>query len=85
MPLLFESKTEWLFRDIIVVTCEHEQQLQRLCRRDEMSEEAALARMRAQMPQAYKAAHASILIDNSGSITNTEQQVSSSLRLICKN
>lgn len=75
MPLLFETKSEWLFRDIIVVTCDHEQQLQRLSHRDGISEEAAIARVRAQMPQAYKAAHAGILIDNSGSITNTRQQV----------
>jgi dephospho-CoA kinase len=75
MPLLFETKSEWLFREIVVVTCEQEQQLERLCRRDDISEEAALIRIRAQIPQAYKAAHASILIDNSRSIANTRQQV----------
>lgn len=75
MPLLFETKSGWLFSDIIVVTCDHEQQLQRLCHRDDISEEVALTRIRAQIPQAYKAAHASILIDNSGTITATRQQV----------
>jgi dephospho-CoA kinase len=75
MPLLFETKSEWLFREIVVVTCEHEKQLERLCHRDDISQDAALTRIRAQIPQAYKAAHASILIDNSGSITDTRQQV----------
>jgi dephospho-CoA kinase len=75
MPLLFETHAEWLFADIIVVTCSHEQQLKRLCRREELDEAAALARIQSQMPQAYKAAHASILIDNSGTIAETRQQV----------
>ena len=75
MPLLFETKSTWLFSDIIVVTCDPEQQLQRLRLRDGSAEEDAAQRITAQMPQAYKAAHATILIDNSGSIATTRQQV----------
>lgn len=75
MPLLFETKSQWLFSDIIVVTCTPEQQLQRLCARDSLSQDAASARIRAQMDLAYKAAHGTIIIDNSGSVDDTLLQV----------
>lgn len=75
MPLLFETKSEWLFSDIIVVTCTSEQQLQRLCQRDGLSQDAASARVAAQLDMSYKAAHSTILIDNSGSRDDTISQV----------
>lgn len=77
MPLLFETKSEWLFSDIIVVTCTPEQQLERLCSRDNLSQEAASSRIRAQFDMSYKAAHGTLIIDNSGSIQDTLVQVRS--------
>lgn len=76
MPLLFETKSQWLFSDIIVVTCTPEQQLERLCNRDSLSQDAASARVRAQLDMSFKAAHATLLIDNSGSKEETLAQVS---------
>lgn len=77
MPLLFETKSQWLFSDIIVVTCTPEQQLERLCLRDSLSQDAATARIQAQLDMSYKAAHATMLIDNSGTKEETLAQVRS--------
>eukprot|EP00892_Ulva_mutabilis_P001203 jgi/Ulvmu1/11083/UM007_0265.1 len=75
MPLLFETKSQWLFSDILVVTCTPEQQLERLCQRDGLSHDAAQARVAAQLDMSYKAAHSTVLIDNSGSTDDTVAQV----------
>lgn len=77
MPLLFETKSEWLFSDIIVVTCTPEQQLERLRSRDNLSQAAASSRIRSQLDMSYKAAHGTLIIDNSGSIQDTLIQVHS--------
>ncbi|KAI6177904.1 Dephospho-CoA kinase [Aphelenchoides fujianensis] len=54
IPLLFESKLEGFFQNIVVVHCTVENHVQRLCRRDGISEEQARARIAAQLPAAYK-------------------------------
>jgi len=58
-----------------VVTCSPQFQLERLMQRNNFSREEALLRMAAQPPQAEKVAHATVVIDNGGSLTETEQQV----------
>ncbi|MEM8534078.1 MAG: dephospho-CoA kinase [Chloroflexota bacterium] len=60
---------------IWVVTCQPEQQLERLMRDRGMSEEEAHTRMDAQPPQAEKVAQADVVIDNSGTLGATQQQV----------
>jgi dephospho-CoA kinase len=58
-----------------VVTCRPEQQLERLVQTRGMSVAEARARIEAQPPQAEKAARADVLIDNAGSLAQTEAQV----------
>jgi dephospho-CoA kinase len=58
-----------------VVTCRKEQQLARLVKQRDLSEEEALQRIEAQPPQGAKLALADVVIDNSGSLTETWQQV----------
>jgi dephospho-CoA kinase len=64
-----------------VVTCHPEQRIQRLARRLGISEDSARAevarRMAAQMPDAEKVKAADFVIDNSGSLESTAQQVRS--------
>ena len=60
---------------IWVVTCTPEQQLQRLIATRGMSEAEARMRIDAQPPQAEKVAQADVVIDNSGALDATIQQV----------
>ncbi len=58
-----------------VITCEEHQQLRRLVDQRGMSEADARQRIAAQPPQSEKVAVADVVIDNSGSLAETEQQV----------
>jgi dephospho-CoA kinase len=58
-----------------VVTCPPEVQLARLMKRNNFSREEALLRMQAQPPQEEKVAVATVVIDNGGTLAETEQQV----------
>jgi len=58
-----------------VVTCPPKVQLERLTKRNNFSEEEALTRIKAQPAQAEKVARADVVIDNGGSLTETEAQV----------
>jgi dephospho-CoA kinase len=77
--LILESGTAGRFDHLIVVTCHPEQRVQRFARRLGISEDAARAevarRMAAQMPDEEKVKAADFVIDNSGSLDATEQQV----------
>lgn len=72
---LFESSLAHECDEVWVVTCRPEQQLTRLMARDQLSEEEALTRIRAQSPQEEKIARADSVIDNSGSVEATLAQV----------
>jgi dephospho-CoA kinase len=50
-------------------------QLQRLMHRDKCTQQAALARLNAQMPLASKLEYSDHVLDNSGSLTELEEQV----------
>ncbi len=60
---------------LLVVTCEPELQLARLMARDGIGREEALARIRAQAPQAEKVALADAVVDNSGSREDTRRSL----------
>ncbi len=69
------------FCDVVwVVVCDAEQQLQRLVQRRGMSEADARQRIAAQPPQREKVAVADVVIDNSGTLVQTEQQVEAAWR-----
>lgn len=73
--LMIESGGYKRFDKLIVVWCEPEIQLQRLMKRDGLSEEDANARIRAQMPQEEKKRFADHLIDTSAGFDATREQV----------
>jgi dephospho-CoA kinase len=75
VPLLFESKLEWMFSEIMLVYVPRQMQLQRLMQRDGLTPEQAESRLRAQMPIDEKKSLADIVIDNSGSLEETERQI----------
>jgi dephospho-CoA kinase len=58
-----------------VVTCSAADQLRRLTERRALSHDEARARIAAQPPQEDKVRHAAVVIDNSRTLAETEQQV----------
>jgi dephospho-CoA kinase len=76
--ILEAGMTESLDR-LVVVSCRPEQRIERLARRLKVDEETAAAevsrRMAAQLPDEKKTKAADYVIDNSGSLDETRQQV----------
>ncbi|MAS28346.1 MAG: dephospho-CoA kinase [Synechococcus sp. NAT40] len=79
IPLLFEAGLEALCSEIWVVQCTPTQQLTRLCQRDGLDQEAALARVRAQWPMREKCQHADLVLDNSGAPERWKAQIAEQL------
>ena len=75
VPLLFEGKMHHLFDLTMLVLIAPEEQLCRLIRRNKMNRDEAEDRLKSQMPITEKIALADIVIDNEGSITETEKKV----------
>jgi dephospho-CoA kinase len=65
-----------------VVTCRREQQIERLMRTRGYSQEEAEMRVDAQLPQSEKVARADVVIDNSGTLDSTRNQVHEAWRTI---
>jgi dephospho-CoA kinase len=85
--LMIEAGTYRNYDKIIVVTCRPEIQKQRLNARSKLSEAEIEARIRAQMPMEEKVKYADFVIDSSGPIEETLEQVRrvyEQLRLITK-
>jgi dephospho-CoA kinase len=75
IPLLFESKLQHMVDKIVVVYAPASVQLARMLERDELDEEQAHKRLRAQWPIEQKKQLADFLIDNTGTREETERQV----------
>jgi dephospho-CoA kinase len=77
--LILEAGGADRFDHLVVVTCHPEQRVRRFAERLGLSEEVARAeverRMAAQIPDEEKIKAADVVIDNSGSLESTEQQV----------
>jgi len=73
--LLVESGRYKDFDGLVVVTASPETQLERVLARGDLSEEAAQARIDAQLPLLAKVRVATHLIDNYGDLEATKQQV----------
>jgi len=77
--LIFEAGARERFEKMIVVTCKPEQKAGRFAARAGIDEIAAQAeverRAKAQIPDQEKVRHADYVIDNSGSLEQTRQQV----------
>jgi dephospho-CoA kinase len=75
VPLLFEGKMQNLFDLTMLVLIAPEEQLRRLIIRNGVNREEAGKRLKSQMPITEKIALADIVIDNEGSIPETEKKV----------
>lgn len=75
IPLLYESKLAHFVEKVIVVSTSRENQLKRILQRDHITEEEALQRINAQIDVAQKAKWADAVIDNNGTIAESEQQL----------
>lgn len=78
--LMIETGGYKIYRRLIVVTCSPELQIERIMKRDGMSEADARARMRSQMPSEEKVKLADYVIDTSGTLKQTRDQVVSIYR-----
>ena len=74
-PLLFEVGAETRVDKVLVVKIDEEEQLRRLMARDRLSEADARQRMNSQMQQEKKIIRADFVIDNSGTLAETQKQV----------
>jgi dephospho-CoA kinase len=75
IPLLFEGNMQHLFDLTMLVLIAPKEQIRRLIARNGVSKEEAEKRLKSQMPISEKIALADIVIDNEGSITETEKRV----------
>jgi len=83
-PLLLESSTRKMVGSVVVVSTDPETQLKRLMARNGYTIEEATQRVQAQMPLKEKCEMADYVIDNSGSLTATEQQLDTMLEEISR-
>jgi dephospho-CoA kinase len=75
IPLLFETGHEHDFDRVVVAACSVEEQLRRLSLRDDLSPDAARARLAAQWPIGEKVARADYVIRTDGTLDETAEQV----------
>jgi dephospho-CoA kinase len=65
IPLIFETNMTHLVDRILVVDCSVETQIERVCKRDNMTIERIQPIIESQVSRAFRKAHANDLIDNS--------------------
>jgi dephospho-CoA kinase len=75
IPLLFEAGTKNWFNRIIVVTCSKENQYKRAFRRENITKNDFLKRLKNQWPLSRKIKLADFIVDNNGSMAKTKKQV----------
>lgn len=73
--LIYEAKIDRLMDQIIVVFIEEDKQIKRLNKRNHLSQNEALQRVKSQMPLKEKIKLADYVIDNSSSLNKTKKQV----------
>ena len=75
IPLLYETNQTHLYEAIVVVYVPRELQIERLVARNNITLDAAISRVDIQMDIELKRARADYIIDNSGSLEQTEKQI----------
>lgn len=80
VPLLFEAGWEFLFDEIWAVHVKRSNQIWRLCQRDGISQQQAVARINAQMPSSEICARADVVISNKKNRSHIRRQVREALR-----
>lgn len=83
IPLLIEANLIDLVTEIWVVTCNFTQQLERLQKRNHLSQAQAQARIQSQMPLTEKVKFADVVLDNSLDLATLQQQVDQALKRSC--
>lgn len=76
VPLLFECGMDVLCDETWTMSVDAAVQMERICERDQLSEEQAAARIAGQMPMQERNARASRVIDSSRSIEKTHAELS---------
>ena len=80
VPLLFETKREGQFQEVVVVACPRDMQLTRLMERNKLSREDAERRLGAQLPIDQKVKKATHVIRTDGTFEETDAQVASLIK-----
>lgn len=75
MPLLFESHSQTLCDQVLVITLPEEVEIKRLMRRNHFSRAEARERIKSQMPLQEKEAKADYVIANTGTIKELEAKL----------
>ncbi|WAA11653.1 dephospho-CoA kinase [Fervidibacillus halotolerans] len=75
IPLLYENRLDHTVEKVIVVYADYETQIERLKKRNQLSEEDAKARIHAQMSIEEKKKRADGIIDNRFSIEDSKKQL----------
>ena len=79
IPLLFEAKMVDLVTETWVIYCSPEKQIERLIRRDNLTYQQAIRRIKNQLPIAEKVSKADVVLDNSSSLEFLYQQIDTAL------
>ena len=75
IPLVFEAHMEDLFDKIIFVFADDETRLERLMKRNSLSQQDAMKRINSQMSQFMKLEESDYVFHNNGTLQNLENQV----------
>jgi dephospho-CoA kinase len=75
IPLLIETQMQAMFDNLLMVYAPETVQLQRLLKRNNITEELAMSLIRSQMSVEEKRGYCDLVIDNSGSLEETRKQV----------
>ena len=84
IPLVFEAKMEDLFDKIIFVFADDETRLERLMKRNNLTQEEALKRINSQMSQFMKLEESDYVFHNNGTLDNLRNQVKDFVEKILK-
>lgn len=80
IPLLFESKLTHMVEKVLLIYVDEETQVKRLVERNNFTQEQARSRIASQMPLKEKKTLSDAIIDNNGSVENTQNQLLEILR-----
>ena len=73
--LIYETKIDKFMDKVIVVYIDKDEQIKRLIKRNNLSKDEALQRIKSQMPMEEKVEMADYVIDNNNSLDKTKKQV----------
>jgi dephospho-CoA kinase len=85
VPLLYEVQWENLFDTVVVVYADYETCLNRLMKRDGVARSEAIRELESQLPLSEKVMKADHVIDNSGMLPDTNNQVEHLVDLLSRN